>query len=81
MIGFKLLNNVPHQELIDVALKSLIRTDADFIVANDLTQITTDKHLAYIVSKDGVVAQSSTKKELALTLQSFIHQSKSSEIS
>ena len=44
LIGFKLLNNVPHQELIDVALKSLIRTDADFIVANDLTQITTDKH-------------------------------------
>ena len=81
LIGFKLLNNVPHQELIDVALKSLIRTDADFIVANDLTQITTDKHLAYIVSKNGVVAQSSTKKELALTLQSFIHQSKSREIS
>lgn len=68
------------KNFIDVALKSLIRTDADFIVANDLTQITTDKTIAAsLVSKNGVVAQSSTK-ELALTLQSFIHQSKSRNI-
>lgn len=76
LIGFKLLNNVPHQELIDVAIKSLYRTDADFIVANDLTQITNDNHHAYIVNKNGIVFETHTKKELANTLNSIINSDK-----
>ncbi len=76
LIGFKLLNNVPHQELIDVAMKSLIRTDADFIIANDLTQISNDKHHAYILNKNGVAFETHTKKDLAHTLNSIINSDK-----
>ena len=52
LIGFKLLVDVTMDHLIDVARESLKKNQADIIVANDLTQINTDQHLAYLVEKN-----------------------------
>lgn len=53
LIGFKLLNGVSHEELIDVARKSLFRTNSDYIIANDLEEIKKEKeHIAYVVDKN-----------------------------
>ena len=52
LIGFKLLVDVTKDHLIDVARESLNKNRADIIVANDLTQINSDQHLAYLVEKN-----------------------------
>ena len=52
LIGFKLLVDVTMDHLIDVARESLNKNRADIIVANDLTQINSDQHLAYLVEKN-----------------------------
>ena len=52
LIGFKLLVDVTKDHLIDVARESLNNNRADIIVANDLTQINSEQHLAYLVEKN-----------------------------
>lgn len=50
LIGFKLLNNVSHEELISVARESIHKTGADYIVANDIKDGTGYlDHTGYIV--------------------------------
>lgn len=72
LIGFKLLNNVPKEELISVATASLQKNNADYIVANDLTNISKTDHKAYIVSKDGILLETNTKDDLAMALKSMV---------
>lgn len=52
LIGFKLLVDVTKDHLIDVARESLKKNQADIIIANDLTQINSEQHLAYLVEKN-----------------------------
>lgn len=52
LIGFKLLVDVTEDHLIDVARESLKKNQADIIVANDLNQINSEQHLAYLVEKN-----------------------------
>lgn len=73
LIGFKLLNDVSKEELINVAMVSLEKTNADYIVANDLTGISKTYHTAYIVNGNGVLLETSTKKDLAISLKSIIN--------
>lgn len=72
LIGFKLLNGVSKDELIKVATASLEKTNAEYIVANDLTGISKTHHKAYIVDHDGVLLETSTKQELANALKDMI---------
>ncbi|MFC3928067.1 phosphopantothenate--cysteine ligase [Streptococcus caprae] len=51
LVGFKLLVDVTKEELFSVARKSLINNKADFIVANDLTEIDAKRHHAYLVDE------------------------------
>src|SRR5699024_9821053 len=44
LIGFKLLVDVSKEELIDTAYRSLQKSHADFVLANDLSQIKADQH-------------------------------------
>jgi len=46
------VNHVSEEELIKVARESLLRTGADYIVANDLASIKAGNHKAFIVDKD-----------------------------
>ncbi|WP_159543947.1 phosphopantothenate--cysteine ligase [Streptococcus halichoeri] len=64
LVGFKLLVNVPQEELITVARHSLTKNHADYIVANDLRDITDDQHLAYLVDQSAIYP-AKTKHELA----------------
>ena len=67
LIGFKLLVDVNEDHLVDMARKSLINNQADLIIANDQTQISTDKHRAIFVEKNQLqVVQS--KEEIAKLL-------------
>ena len=52
LIGFKLLVDVTMDHLIDVARESLKKNQADIIIANDLNQINSEQHLAYLVEEN-----------------------------
>jgi len=53
LIGCKLLENVTHQHLIEVATKLCNKNDMDIIMANDLAQLRDGKLVRYLVNKDG----------------------------
>lgn len=64
LIGFKLLVDVSKEELFAVARQSIERNGADYILANDLTDIKGNQHIAYLVDKTSEV-QAQTKEEIA----------------
>lgn len=64
LIGFKLLVDVTKEHLIRIARESLEKNMADIIVANDLSQINPEQHLAYLVEKD-TYQTASSKTEIA----------------
>ena len=64
LIAFKLLVNVSKEELFQVARSSLKKNQADYILANDLTMISEDKHLAYLLD-DTNAYMAETKAEIA----------------
>ncbi|WP_019320019.1 phosphopantothenate--cysteine ligase [Streptococcus mutans] len=64
LIAFKLLVNVSKEELFQVARSSLKKNQADYILANDLTMISADKHLAYLLD-DANAYMAKTKAEIA----------------
>ena len=64
LIGFKLLVDVNEDHLVDIARKSLIKNQADLIIANDLTQISANQHRAIFVEKDHLQTVH-TKEEIA----------------
>ena len=71
LIGFKLLVDVSEDYLIEIARKSLIKNQADLIIANDLTQISANQHRAIFVEKDQLQTVQ-TKEEIAeLLLEKF----------
>lgn len=72
LIGFKLLVDVSKEELLKTARASLIKNQAEIIVANDLTEISNQEHKAYLVGKDNVT-QAQSKEEIAQLLYLHIH--------
>ncbi|WP_071131636.1 phosphopantothenate--cysteine ligase [Enterococcus timonensis] len=72
LVGFKLLVDVPKEELLAVAKKSLVKNQADFVLANDLAEISGEQHHGYLLDKTGVVAQAWTKKEIAVIIETAL---------
>ena len=72
LVGFKLLNGVPKEDLIQVATDLLNKNRCSYVVANDLTAIGASGHKAYLVSKDGIKAEFETKAKIAHGLADLI---------
>ena len=53
LIGFKLLENVTKEHLLEVAKKLCIKNNMDYIIANDLHDLRQGTHLSFLVNKDG----------------------------
>lgn len=53
LVGFKLLENVTKEHLIEVARKLCDKNDMDYIIANDLADLRQGQHLSFLVNKDG----------------------------
>ena len=69
IVGFKLEVGQDREGLVEKARELISDSGADMVVANDLTQITEDSHVAYIVSKTGEVSEPAhTKGEIAARL-------------
>ena len=65
LVGFKLLSNVPHEELIDVGYHLMEKNDCDFVLANDLKEIGADFHKGYLIHKDKTYDTMETNEEIA----------------
>ncbi|MGM0148349.1 phosphopantothenate--cysteine ligase [Enterococcus sp. AZ162] len=65
IVGFKLLVDVSKEHLLEVAKNSLITNQTDYILANDLTQVSETQHHGYLLSKNGEVIEADTKQEIA----------------
>jgi phosphopantothenate-cysteine ligase len=52
LVGFKLLDNVSREDLINAASKLLEKNHCAFVLANDARDIHNDTHIAYLVDRD-----------------------------
>ncbi|MGH1875190.1 phosphopantothenate--cysteine ligase [Enterococcus casseliflavus] len=65
LVGFKLLVDVAEAELFAVARKSLLASQADYVLANDLTQISGNQHVGHLLTQEGQIGTGRTKAEIA----------------
>lgn len=68
LVGFKLLDGVSKEELIDVAKKLRNKNNCDLVVANDLSTIRDGNHTAYIIDKEDNILEASGKEDIAKKL-------------
>lgn len=72
LVGFKLLTNVEKDVLINTAYKLLQKNSCDLVLANDLTEITEDQHIGYLISKDGSYEKLLSKNQIADAIVSSV---------
>lgn len=65
LVGFKLLVGVTENELYSAAMKLMEENDCDFVCANDLNNITQNKHEALFLDNDRHCIRLSTKQDIA----------------
>ena len=65
LVGFKLLDGVSKEELIEVAKKLKNKNKCDLVVANDLATIREGVHNAYIISQDDEIEEARGKDDIA----------------
>ena len=70
--GFKLLDSVSHENLIDTAFNLLKKNRCDFVLANDLSQIDSFVHKGYLIDKNKDEKAFNTKEEIALGIRNAI---------
>ena len=68
LVGFKLLDGVTKEELIEVAKKLRDKNNCDLVVANDLANIRNGEHIAYIIDRKDEIEESFGKDDIAKKL-------------
>lgn len=68
LVGFKLLNGVTEEELCRVAMESMVKSNANFVLANDLTNISGEYHKAILLDRYGYKVYTQTKSEIVSLL-------------
>ena len=53
LVGFKLLENVTKEHLMEVARNLCVKNNMDYIIANDLHDLRQGQHLSFLINKDG----------------------------
>ncbi len=72
LVKFKLQVGTTPSELHALALSSLVASQADLIVANDLDEMAGEQHIAYILDASGATIKVTTKEELCRRLSEVI---------
>ena len=68
LVGFKLLDGVQKEYLIEVAKNLRDKNKCDLVIANDLETIRKGKHLAYLIDKKDNIEKANGKEEIAKKL-------------
>jgi len=65
LVGFKLLDNVTLETLIDKGFEVLTTNNCSFVLANDLKDIRGNDHIGYLIDRNRCFARYTTKAEIA----------------
>ncbi|MDR1077742.1 MAG: hypothetical protein LBL55_03605 [Propionibacteriaceae bacterium] len=65
LVGFKLLDQVPLDELLEQARRLMDRHGCDWVLANDLSQIGPSRHVGHLLDRAGRVRRFETKPAIA----------------
>lgn len=65
LVGFKLLVDIPEEQLVQVAKRLMAKNDCDFVLANDKTKISDDHHLGHLINPQGEVTTYTSKQAIA----------------
>lgn len=65
LVGFKLMDHVPCETLIDTAYRLLLENHCSFVLANDLKDIHQKQHTGYLVNQGKNFSRYETKEEIA----------------
>ena len=68
LVGFKLLDGVSKEELIEVAKRLRNKNNCNLVVANDLATIRNGEHIGYIIDKNNEVEEAHGKDDIAKKL-------------
>lgn len=68
LVGFKLLDGVSKDELVNVAKKLRDKNRCDLVVANDLSTIRCGNHIAYIIDNENNILEANGKEDIARKL-------------
>ena len=68
LVGFKLLDNVTKDKLIEVATNLIIKNKCNLVVANDLENIRNGRHIGYIIDEENNVIVAEGKDDIAKRL-------------
>lgn len=68
LVGFKLLDGVSKEELIEVAKELKNKNKCDLVVANDLETIRNGEHIGYIIDKNNTIEEAHGKEDIAKKL-------------
>lgn len=69
LIGFKLEVDKTKKELVKIAHETLLKSNADLMVANDLKDLQKGEHIAHFINKEGKVIDTQTgRKNIAKEL-------------
>lgn len=68
LVGFKLLDNVTKDKLIEVATNLMIKNKCNLVVANDLENIRNGRHIGYIIDEENNVIVAEGKDDIAKKL-------------
>jgi phosphopantothenate---cysteine ligase (CTP) len=74
LIGFKLLNGVDEQTLVDTAHALLIKNNCDFVLANDSQYFKSGRHLGLLISPDKSYQKLEGKEQIAKEIVSAVLQ-------
>lgn len=72
LVGFKLLENVTEDYLIEIATKLMHKNNCDYVVANDLKNIRQGQHKAILIDNHQNKTYLNTKEEIAQELTKVI---------
>jgi phosphopantothenate-cysteine ligase len=70
LVGFKLLDNVPHETLVHKGYEVLCRNKCSFVLANDLKDITGEKHIGRLIDKEKNFTTYTNKTDIAKAIVS-----------
>ena len=68
LVGFKLLDGVSKEELIEVAKRLRNKNNCNLVVANDLATIRNGEHIGYIIDKNNEIEEAHGKDDIAKKL-------------
>ncbi len=68
LVGFKLLDNVTKDKLIEVATNLMIKNKCNLVIANDLENIRNGRHIGYIIDEENNVINAEGKDDIAKKL-------------